>query len=395
MTGTALRFGVFIPPQHPLNENPTLLFDRDLEVVSLCDRLGFEEAWIGEHHSGGFETIAAPELIIAVAAERTKHIRLGTGVRSLPYAHPFGVAGTMVQLDHMTRGRAMFGIGPGALPMDAIQLGIDPARTRRMMEEALEVIIPLLEGERVSAETVWFSLRDAKLQIEPYTKPRMEMAVTTVRSPAGAMLAGRFGLGMLSLGGASDDALAAYAENWRVCEEIAKANRQTVDRRQFRIAIPIHLAETRERAIEDIRFGFEGWVGYAREVLPFSPVPPDVADPLRFVMETRRAVIGTPDDAIRALEDIQAGCGGFGVFLIMEQDWADWSATNRSYELFARYVIPHFRGQLSARHESYDHSRRHHPSYQVSAKEALEDARERYRRERPRSKASDDRSAAE
>lgn len=394
MGNPPLRFGVFIPPQHPLGENPTLLFERDLDVVSLCDRLGFEEAWIGEHHSGGFETIAAPELVIAVAAERTKHIRLGTGVRSLPYAHPFGVADTMVQLDHMTRGRAMFGIGPGALPLDAIQLGIDPSRTREMMEESLEVIIPLLEGERVSAETDWFTLRDAKLQIEPFTKPRMEMAVTSVRSPAGAMLAGRFGLGVLSLGGASDDALVAYGDNWRICEELAEKHDQTVDRRQFRIAIPVHLAETRERAMEDIRFGFEGWVGYAREVLPFSPVPADVADPLRFVMETRRALIGTPDDAIRALEDIQAGCDGFGVFLIMEQDWADWSAANRSYELFARYVIPHFRGQFAARRDSYDESKAQRPTYVISAQKGMKEAKDRYERQRP-PPAGTDQDAAE
>lgn len=392
MTSDPLRFGVFVPPQHPLGENPTLLFERDLDVVTLCDRLGFEEAWIGEHHSGGYETIAAPELIIAVAAERTRHIRLGTGVRSLPYCHPFAVADTMVQLDHMTRGRAMFGVGPGALPMDAIQLGIDASRTRQMMEEALEVIVALLDGERVSAETEWFTLRDAKLQIEPYTKPRMEMAVTTVRSPAGAMLAGRFGLGMLSLGGGSDDALAAYAENWRICEETAAKHARTVDRRQLRIAIPVHLAETRDRAIDDIRFGFDGWVGYAREVLPFSPVPHDVADPLGFVMETRRGLIGTPDDAIRAIEDIQAGCGGFGAFLIMEQDWADWSASNRSYEMFARYVIPHFKGQFAARKESYDDSKARHASYLVSAQKGVADAQDRYERERPDAK---DRDAAE
>ena len=382
MTGIPLRFGVFIPPQHPLRENPTLLFERDLDVISLCDRLGYDEAWIGEHHSGGFETIAAPELIIAVAAERTKRIRLGTGVRSLPYTHPLTVADTLVQLDHMTRGRVMFGVGPGALPIDAMQLGIDPGHSRAMMEEALEVIVPLLEGERVSAERDWFTLRDARLQIAPYTRPRMEMAVTTVRSPAGAMVAGRFGLGMLSLGGASDSALAAYAANWGVCEEFAAKHGRTVERSGFRIAVPMHLAETREQAVADLRYGFDSWVGYAREVLPFGPIPDGVDDPLAFVMETRRAIIGTPDDAIRAIEAMQEGCGGFGVFLSMEQDWADWAATDRSYELFARRVIPHFRGQLAARRESYAYSAQRKPAYTVAAQEAVNDVKARYERER-------------
>jgi limonene 1,2-monooxygenase len=276
----------------------------------------------------------------------------------------------------------MFGIGPGALPMDAIQLGLDPSRTREMMVEALEVIIPLLAGETVTAETDWFTLRNAKLQIEPLTRPRMEIAVTSVRSPAGAMLAGRFGLGTLSLGGASDDALAKYAEHGRICQETAAKHGQTVDPAQHRIAVPVHIAETRERAIADVGFGFEAWADYARDVLPFSPIGSVSENRLGFVMETRRAIVGTPDDAIEAIEAIQAGSGGMGAFLIMEQNWADWSAANRSYEMFARYVIPHFRRQFSARRHSYDVSRARHADYVVAARQGVANAQERYREQR-------------
>ena len=382
MSDTQLRFGVFVPPQHPLRENPTLLFERDLEVVSMCDRLGFEEAWIGEHHSGGYETIAAPEVVIAVAAERTKHIRLGTGVRSLPYTHPFTVADTMVQLDHMTRGRTMFGIGPGALPMDAIQLGVDPTRTREMMEQSLEVIVALLAGERVTRKTDWFEVKDAKLQIAPFTRPRMEMAVTNVRSPAGAVLAGRFGLGTLSLGGASDNALAHYTSNIAICEETAAENGRRFDRRGFRIAVPMHLAESREKAIADLQFGFPNWVKYSHQVLPFSPVPHDEKDPLGFLIANRGAIVGTPDDAIAALKAIDAGVGGLGAFLIMEQNWANWSAADRSYEMFARYVMPHFRGQFAARRESYDVSAAAYPEYVEGAKRAMAEAKARHERSR-------------
>ena len=378
MTDMQLRFGVFVPPQHPLGQNPTLLFERDLDLVSMCDRLGFEEAWIGEHHSGGYETIAAPELVIAVAAERTKHIRLGTGVRSLPYAHPFSVADTMVQLDHMTRGRTMFGVGPGALPMDAIQLGIDPARTREMMEQSLDVIVALLAGQTVTRKTDWFSLDEAKLQIEPLTRPRMEMAITNVRSPAGAVLAGRHGLGILSLGGASDEALAIYSENVRIWRETAEAHGQVFDRRGFRIAVPVHLAESRERAIEDLRYGFEDWVDYARKILPFSPVDQVVDNPLEDLIDRRGALVGTPDEVIASLEAMQQGVGGLGVFLIMEQNWADWAAADRSYEMFARYVIPHFRRQMSARQDSYDSSKAKYPEYIKTARKAMAEAKERY-----------------
>ena len=371
-----LRFGVFLAPFHALDAAPALYFQRDFELMEHLDRLGFDEAWIGEHHSGGFEMIGAPELFIAAAAERTRRIRLGTGVKSLPLHNPFLVAEAMVQLDHMTRGRTMFGVGPGALPTDGAMLGVDTRATRRMMAQSLDVIMPLLAGERVTAETDWFRLDDAKLQLDCFTRPRMEMAVTTVRSPSGARVAGRHGLGMLSLGGVSDGALAAYDANWAVCEETAAEHGQSVDRRDFRVAIFMHLAETAERARDDIRFGIDGWARYARDILPFSPVPDDVDDVYGFLVENRAAVIGTPADAIEAIERAQAGSGGFGVVLLMAHDWADWEATKRSYELFARHVVPHFRGALDGRRTSYDHSKARLPGLMPSAHEGLAAATE-------------------
>ena len=191
MKNDRLKFGIFLAPFHAMATSPTLFFQRDLELIDHLDRLGFDEAWIGEHHSGGYEMIGAPEVFIAAAAERTSRIRLGTGVKSLPLHHPFILASTMVQLDHMTRGRTMFGVGPGALPTDAAMFGIDTRDTRRMMGESLDIIMRLLAGERVTAETDWFRLDDAKLQLDSFTQPRMDMAVTNVRSPSGARAAGR------------------------------------------------------------------------------------------------------------------------------------------------------------------------------------------------------------
>ena len=124
MAHRGLTFGIFLAPFHRLGENPTLAIGRDVELIQWLDHLGYDEAWIGEHHSAGWELIASPELVIAAAAEKTKHIKLGSGVTSLPYHHPFLVAQRWVQLDHMTRGRAMLGCGPGALTSDAYMLGI-------------------------------------------------------------------------------------------------------------------------------------------------------------------------------------------------------------------------------------------------------------------------------
>src|SRR5437588_7152115 len=173
-----MRFGIFLAPFHRPDENPTLALQRDLELIERLDELGYDEAWIGEHHSAGFEIIASPEVFIAAAAERTKRIRLGTGVSSLPYHHPLMLADRMVLLDHLTRGRVMLGCGPGALPSDAFMMGIDPERQREMMEEGLEAILALLTAdEPVTMETDWFTLRDARLQLRPYTQPHFEIAV--------------------------------------------------------------------------------------------------------------------------------------------------------------------------------------------------------------------------
>src|SRR6185437_13340703 len=190
MPSAKLRFGAFIAPFHPLDENPTQAIERYLELVQWMDRLGYEEAWIGEHHSASYELIASPEVFIAAAAERTKNIRLGTGVSSLPYHHPFMLADRINQLDHMTRGRTMFGVGPGALPSDAIMMGISPLKQRDMMDEALAVIIRLLKGETVTHKSDWFELVEARLQMTSFTRPHVEIAVASQVSPTGARAAG-------------------------------------------------------------------------------------------------------------------------------------------------------------------------------------------------------------
>src|SRR5919197_4079809 len=155
-----MRFGIFLAPFHRHDENPTLALERDLHLIEHLDALGYDEAWIGEHHSAGTELIASPEVFIAAAAARTRHIRLGTGVSSLPYHHPLLLADRMVLLDHLTRGRVMLGVGPGALPSDAYMMGIEVARQRDMMEEALEAILRLLrEDEPITLKTDWFELR--------------------------------------------------------------------------------------------------------------------------------------------------------------------------------------------------------------------------------------------
>ena len=354
MPGDKLRFGAFIAPFHPVDENPTLAIQRDLELVQWMDQLGYEEAWIGEHHSAGYELIASPEVFIAAAAERTKHIRLGTGVSSLPYHHPMMLADRINQLDHMTRGRTMFGVGPGALVSDAMMMGIPPSAQRDRMDEALDVLVPLLRGETVTHKSDWFELRDAHLQMTPYTRPSVEIAVASQVSPTGARAAGKHGLGLLSIGATSTAGFNALASNWAIAEDRAKEFGTTMDRSAWRLVGPMHIAETREQAMEDVRFGLEKWIYYFREIANLPIVPDGPGDPVEALVNSGMAVIGTPADAVARLEQLTEQSGGFGAFLLMAHNWANWDATRHSYELIARYVAPHFQGLNVNRQASMD-----------------------------------------
>ncbi len=361
-----LRFGIFLAPFHPVGQNPTLALERDLELVVRLDELGFDEAWFGEHHSAGYEIIASPEVFIGVLSQRTTHIRLGTGVSSLPYHHPFMLADRMVLLDHLTRGRVMFGVGPGALPSDAYMMGIDPMRQRDMMEESLEAILALLDGaEPVTREASWFTLRDARLQLRPYTHPRFEVAVAAQISPAGPRAAGRFGLSLLSIGATSAGGFDVLGSHWQVMEERATEFATEVDRRAWRLVGPMHIAETEAQAREDVKYGLAQWVDYFERVAAL-PLAPGTLDPDKMVdalMETGFAVVGTPAMAIAQIERLVAQSGGFGTYLLMAHEWADRHATLRSYELFAREVVPHFKGTLTSLEGSRDWAAENRPEF--------------------------------
>ena len=354
MTKPRLRFGIFMAPFHPEHENPSLCLQRDLELVSWLDELGFDEAWIGEHHSAGYEIIGSPEVFIAAAAERTRHIKLGTGVSSLPYHHPFILADRIRQLDVQTRGRVMFGVGPGALPTDAFMMGIDPLTQRERMLESLCAIVPLLRGETVTMKTDWFELREAHLQLRPFSEEGVEIAVANQVSPAGARAAGEFGLSLLSLGATTTGGFNALENTWLICEERAKEFGQSVSRRGWRLVAPMHIAETREQARADVKFGLAAWGRYFREIaaLPLVPEGGSIEDAIEAMIASGMAVIGTPDDAIAQLERLEKQSGGHGCFLQLAHEWADRRATHKSYELIARYVMPRFQGTNDLREKS-------------------------------------------
>lgn len=348
-----LRYGIFLPPFHPLDEDPSLCLQRDFELIEHLDRLGYDEAWIGEHHSGGFEIIASPELFIAGAAERTQRIRLGTGVVSLPYHHPFTVAGRIAQLDHQTRGRAMFGFGPGLLHSDARMLGIRADTQRERMAEAVDIIVRLLAGETITRKTDWFELNEARLQLTGYRGRAPHLAATSTITPNGAVLAGRHGMGMLCVAAASEAGYATLDTNWEFACQAARDAGKQMSRATLRLMAPFHIAESRQQAIDDMAWGFEKWSDYSYQVSPHGPAAIGLGT-VDEMIEKRAAVIGTPDDAVAQLERYWEKAGGFGCMLILGQNWASPEATRRSFELIARHVMPKFAGSNARRTASYE-----------------------------------------
>ena len=351
-----LNFGAFLAPHHPIGEHPMLQFRRDLDLVEHLDKLGYDEFWCGEHHSSGWEMIASPEMFLAAAGERSKRIKLATGVVSLPYHHPFNVAQRMVQLDYMTGGRVIFGSGPGALASDAHTLGVDPMLLRDRQDEAISVIRRLFGGERITMKSDWFTLNDAALQLLPLQED-MPFAVASQISPSGMTLAGKHGIGIISIGSLSNEGLNALPTQWGFAESAAAKHGKTVDRKNWRVLLSWHIAETREKARTEAR---DGLLRHHNEYItatlqrpgarPFK-TPDEAVDAAAF-SDGAAATIGTPDDLVQRIKEVLAISGGFGTVVGFVHDWANPENTMRSWDMVARYVVPEINGYLAGLRKS-------------------------------------------
>ena len=363
-----VKFGGFLAPHHPIGEHPMLQLRSDIAFAKRLDELGFDEFWVGEHHSTGWEVIASPEMFLAAVAEHTHRIRLGTGVVSLPYHHPFNVAQRMVQLDHMSGGRVIFGSGPGALPSDAYMLGIDPMVQRDRQDEAIGVIKRLFAGERVTQESDWFTLRDARLQLFPLQED-MPFAVASQISPSGMTLAGKYGAGVLSIGSMTTQGLFALPTQWSFAEEAAAKHGQTVDRRNWRVVMSWHIAETREEARAQAGEGLMRWhneynVGTLMRPGAVAYGSPDEAVDKTAFVDGAASVIGTPDDLVASIRRLQEISGGFGTVIGFAHDWANRENTLRSWDLVARHVIPEVNGLLEGYRTSRQYVVEHRDSFE-------------------------------
>ncbi|MGI9606282.1 MAG: LLM class flavin-dependent oxidoreductase [Acidimicrobiales bacterium] len=381
-----LRFGTFMAPFHPPEHSPTLSLESDLALLEHMDMLGFDEAWIGEHHSAGSEIIASPEIFIAAAAARTSNIKLGTGVVSLPYHNPLWTAERMVLLDHLTRGRIMLGVGPGALPTDAAMLGLEPSQMRPLLEDYMEILMHLLlSDEPISHRSDRLTLNDARLHLRPYSDPLFDIAVAAVASPSGAKLAGRYGAGVLSLGATVAIGMDVLAHHWTIQEEVAARHDQVADRAKWRLVGLMHLAESEEEARRDVKYGMEQWFRYFQNVAAFPQMAVDGGnlDEMIDFVNGGLGVVGTPDMAVAQIEELlEQSNGGFGAYLTLAHNWANPESTQKSYELFARHVMPRFQGQVESLIGAADRARSARPDLADKQLVAVEEAAARYEEEK-------------
>lgn len=375
---TTVKFGAFMAPYHLARTDPTAGLRRDLDFISYLDDIGISEAWVGEHHSGGIELVASPEIFLAAAIERTKRIKLGLGVVSLPYHHPFLVADRVRLLDHLSQGRIMFGVGPGQLIDDARSMGLDTNESRRKMEESLDVIMRLFDGETVTEETDWYKLDRAYLQLGPYPHAELEIAVTASVSPNGPNLAGRHGASLLSLAATTPAGSAVLAQHWDIATEQAQRHGKTVSRDNWRLVGQMILAETKEEAIKEFEHGGVELMNYLSQVMPEGMIFTSTKQLVDIVNESGSGVIGTPDMAVQRIKELQEASGGFGTFLTFDGPWLTPEATRRSYRLLAEEVAPHFNGSRGPRLKGIDEVMTSDRAAAKATSEAQRIAAERY-----------------
>ncbi|HUG08466.1 MAG TPA: LLM class flavin-dependent oxidoreductase [Acidimicrobiia bacterium] len=332
-----MDFGLFLQPFHHPSEDPTAALERDLDLIVALDDLGYSEAWLGEHHSTGWENIGSPEVVIAAAAERTEQIRFGTGVVQAGLHHPLVVLDRMILLDHLTRGRVSFGLGVGGgIPSDLSVFGLTPEEAGERMQESLEVMLRLLAGEEpVSARTDWFELHEAVLQLRPYTEPHMRFAVAS-GVPRNVELMGRLG-GKVLLGGMPERVEQVYEHLGRGAEAAGRE----ASRDQISLSYVLHLDEDHDKAIADFKDGA------IREFYEFQVGVNGLAEPDGTPADwyqgyVDKHIIGSPDHAVERIGEMQDLSGGFGGIIFMSREWAGVESSRRSWELFAEKVAPKF-----------------------------------------------------
>jgi limonene 1,2-monooxygenase len=348
-----MKFGLFFMPLHAPEECATLGIESDLRYCELADRLGYDEVWIGEHHTSGWETIASPEMFLAAASQRTSRIKLGTGVLTAPLHNPVQAAERITLLDHLSRGRVMLGMGPGLLSSDLKMFGLTSKLSRERIAEEVEIMIGLLHGdEPFSYHGKHYELDDVWVQLRP-VQNRLPIALTTSGPASSATtLAAKHDLIMIS-GNFFATPNAVMGEHFTALAEQSAGFGHPARRDDWRLATYIYVSESREKALEEISVGAQRFIkdylfsyagAFVKPKFEAYEGQPSSDMTIEQLAEKAGWIIGDPDSVTRQVAQLEADTGGIGTLLTIGGGWTRPADFEKSMDLFARYVIPNFKG---------------------------------------------------
>lgn len=355
-----MELGYFTMPLHPAGSDFSRTVKEDMEQIVFLDRLGFREAWVGEHFTAGWENIPAPDLFLAKAAALTERIILGTGVSCLPQHDPFMLAHRIAVLDHLLEGRFHWGVGAGSFIGDFEAFGINPktGEQRKLMNESLEMILDLWSDPKPGARRnsrwefrVPKPVGEAGLGVhsKPYQKPHPPIAVAGISAGSESLrTAGARGWIPMSINFVTPDALRSH---WAGFEEGAAEAGRTPERSRWRIARDVYVAETAERAREDVIGGtlardfrdyFFKIVPLIRNNLDLFKIDKSLSDAevtMDYMIENMW-LVGSPEEVARKIIELHEFVGGFGVLLVMGHEWKPLGKWQRSMKLLKNEVVP-------------------------------------------------------
>ena len=335
--------------------NWTLSYDLKLDEIGLAERLGYDEVWVGEHHTGAYENIPAPELFLAKASALTSRIALGTGTINLPYHDPFFVAERMAFLDHLTHGRLLYGFGGGGLVSDQRFFQLDRAEGGPRLREALDIIEALFATtEYINYDGKFWNLDHRRIQVRPYQEQPL-FAVAGMSGVHNFALCGERGYAALSIyftpariednPGMPD----LVAQGAALAEAAVQAGRDPEEaRRRWRICREVYVSDSRDAAMSEIRATLRRSYDYLFKIglaplMKRDASMPDADVTFDWMVENIPWIIGSPEECIAQIRELDEAVGGFGALLFNSREWVTTDRWNRSLELFARYVMPHFR----------------------------------------------------
>ncbi|MBM3944162.1 MAG: LLM class flavin-dependent oxidoreductase [SAR202 cluster bacterium] len=355
-----MRLGYFAMPLHPPGADFTKLIHDDLEQMEVLDRLGYEEAWIGEHFTMQWEPIPSPELFIANALARTRNIKLGTGVTCMVYHNPFHLAHRIAQLDHMAKGRFQWGIGTGASPLDFEVFGIDGEKgeQRTVTRDTLDAVLGIWSGKLPKGmhdNGKWrfknpepIEDMNFRIHLKPYQTPHPPIAVAGFSAKSDTLaMAGERGFMPMSINHVPFHTLKTH---WDAYAEGAKRGGHKASRSEWRVARDVYIAKTTKQARKEALNGTlaRDWFGYVYPVLrkynylkivKLDPDMPDEDVTVEYMVDNIW-LVGSPDDVAAKIRKLYGHVGGFGSVLAMHHEWEPRDAWVQSMTLLAKQVIP-------------------------------------------------------